>query len=49
MTNLYYDTCHPSRWRLEPPRNENTLTVLGMVLTGVDIACAVAGFIVLML
>ncbi|VII98654.1 hypothetical protein [Arthrobacter sp. DR-2P] len=28
MTNLYYDTCHPSRWRLEPPRNENTLTVL---------------------
>jgi hypothetical protein len=48
VTVLHYDICHPSRWRLEPPRHDNTLTVLGLLLTGVGLACAVAGFILMM-
>ncbi|SLK13878.1 hypothetical protein [Arthrobacter sp. P2b] len=46
---LHYDICHPTRWRLEPPRYDNTATVLGLVLTGVGMASAIAGFVLMML
>ncbi len=45
---LHYDHCHPSRWRLDPPPHDTTVTILGLILTGVGIACTVAGFVLLM-
>jgi hypothetical protein len=45
---LHYDICHPLQWRLEAPRHDNTLTVLGLVLTGVGVACTIAGFVLMM-
>ncbi|WP_455835155.1 hypothetical protein [Pseudarthrobacter siccitolerans] len=45
---LHYDSCHPGRWRLEPPTQSNTFTILGLVLTGVGPACTATGFILMM-
>lgn len=45
---LHYDICHPTRWRLDPPRQDDPVTVLGLLLTGVGIACMIAGFVLLM-
>ena len=45
---LHYDICHPARWRLEPPTPDNTLTILGLLLTGVGVACTIAGFVLMM-
>ena len=45
---LHYDICHPARWRLDPPEHDSTVTILGLVLTGVGVACMVAGFVLMM-
>ncbi|MDQ0867351.1 hypothetical protein QF036_005002 [Arthrobacter globiformis] len=45
---LHYDQCHPSRWSLGLPRHDNTISMLGLILTGVGVACTVAGFVLLM-
>jgi len=42
---FYYDTCHPARWSLHPPRHQNPLLVLGWILTGSGALCAVAGLV----
>jgi hypothetical protein len=46
---LYYDARHPHRWRRDLPAHPGrVLLVLGLVLTGVGMAAAVAGFLLLM-
>lgn len=46
---LHYDQCHPARWSLGQPRNENPVLIVGWILTSMGILCAVAGFFLLML
>jgi hypothetical protein len=48
QVELYYDQCHPSRWRLAPPRHENPALLIGWVLTGTGIVSTVAGFMLMM-
>jgi len=45
---LHYDLCHPSRWGLEPPKHENTVLILGWILTGLGILCTAGGFVLLL-
>lgn len=45
---LHYDQCHPARWGLETPRNENPALLTGWILTGTGILCTVVGFILMM-
>ena len=33
--DLFYDVCHPSRWGLTPPKQDNAAWTLGWILTGV--------------
>ncbi|SLK13873.1 hypothetical protein SAMN06272721_11959 [Arthrobacter sp. P2b] len=40
---FYYDTCHPAHWSMYPPRQQNPLLVLGWILTGAGVLCAVVG------
>ncbi|MEE2523905.1 hypothetical protein V1639_15035 [Pseudarthrobacter sp. J75] len=46
---LHYDQCHPARWSLGPPRHDNTVLIVGWILTVLGILCTVAGFVLLML
>ncbi|MGJ8720304.1 MAG: hypothetical protein ACSHW9_00545 [Salinibacterium amurskyense] len=41
---LYYDQCHPSRWRLARPRRTNAAMIIGSILTGIGLLSVVAGF-----
>ena len=45
---LYYDVCHPSRWGLTPPKQDNAAWVLGWILTGAGIVSTVGGFVLLL-
>jgi hypothetical protein len=40
---FYYDTCHPGRWSLHPPRRRNPILVVGWILAGAGILCSLAG------
>lgn len=46
---LHYDSCHPGRWSIGPPRRDNTFLITGWILTTVGIVCTVAGFILMMI
>jgi hypothetical protein len=46
--DLFYDVCHPSRWGLTPPKQENAAWTLGWILTGVGIVSTVGGFVLLL-
>jgi len=46
---VHYDLCHPSRCSLQPPRHDNTVLILGWILTGVGILSTIGGFILLLL
>lgn len=46
---LHYDPCHPGRWALTPPKQQNTALILGWILVSVGIFCTVAGFVLMML
>jgi hypothetical protein len=46
---LHYDICHPGRWALGPPRQDNSVLIVGWILTTVGIVCTMAGFVVMML
>ncbi|TSE14772.1 hypothetical protein B1A87_001330 [Arthrobacter sp. KBS0703] len=46
--DLHYDLCHPSRWSLGPPKHDNTVLILGWILTAVGILCTVGGFVLLL-
>ncbi|MBO1267379.1 hypothetical protein [Arthrobacter cavernae] len=46
---LHYDVCHPARWGLGPPRHDNTVLIVGWILTTVGIVCSLAGFVLMML
>ena len=45
---IHFDHCHPVRWGLEPPRNDNPFLIIGWILVSVAILCTVAGFIPIM-
>jgi hypothetical protein len=45
---LHYDVCHPSRWGLGPPQHDNTVLILGWILTGVGILSTAGGFVLLL-
>ncbi|MGR0162184.1 hypothetical protein [Paenarthrobacter nitroguajacolicus] len=45
---VHYDVCHPSRCSLQAPRHDNTVLILGWILTGVGIASTVGGFVLLL-
>ncbi|UKA51712.1 hypothetical protein LFT48_09435 [Arthrobacter sp. FW305-123] len=45
---VHYDLCHPSRCSLEPPRHDNTVLILGWILTGVGILSTLGGFVLLL-
>ncbi len=40
---VHYDLCHPSRCSLHPPRHDNTVLILGWILTGVGILSTLGG------
>ncbi|MDI2035668.1 hypothetical protein [Paenarthrobacter nitroguajacolicus] len=42
---VHYDTCHPSRCSLEPPRYDHTVLILGWILTGVGILSTIGGLV----
>ncbi|MFK0038259.1 hypothetical protein ACIQTW_00295 [Paenarthrobacter sp. NPDC090517] len=46
---VHYDLCHPSRCSLHPPRHDNTVLILGWILTGVGILSTLGGFVLLLL
>ena len=46
--DLFYDVCHPSRWELTRPRQDNAAWTLGWILTGVGIISTVGGFVLLL-
>ncbi|MFE4196764.1 hypothetical protein ACFRJ9_12920 [Paenarthrobacter sp. NPDC056912] len=46
---VHYDVCHPSRCSLQPPRHDNTVLILGWILTGVGIVSTLGGFVLLLL
>lgn len=46
---VHYDVCHPSRCSLRRPRHDNTVLILGWILTGVGIASTLGGFVLLLL
>ncbi|MGJ3189993.1 hypothetical protein FQP90_02485 [Paenarthrobacter nitroguajacolicus] len=46
---VHYDVCHPSRCSLQPPRHDNTVLILGWILTGVGILSTLGGFVLLLL
>ncbi|MET3369462.1 UNVERIFIED_CONTAM: hypothetical protein ABIE34_002716 [Jeotgalibacillus campisalis] len=46
---VHYDLCHPSRCSLYPPRHDNTVLILGWILTGVGILSTLGGFVLLLL
>ncbi|MBP2265871.1 hypothetical protein J3A64_001335 [Pseudarthrobacter sp. PvP004] len=46
---VHYDLCHPSRCSLQPPRHDNTVLILGWILTGVGILSTIGGFFLLLL
>ena len=46
---VHYDPCHPSRCSLHPPRHDNTVLILGWILTGVGILSTLGGFVLLLL
>ncbi|WP_314323641.1 hypothetical protein [Paenarthrobacter ilicis] len=45
---VHYDLCHPSRCSLEPPRHDNTVLILGWILTGLGILSTLGGFVLLL-
>ncbi|QYF90688.1 MULTISPECIES: hypothetical protein [Arthrobacter] len=45
---LYYDICHPARWSIRKPRNDNPVLAVGWILTAVGILCTLAGFVLMM-
>lgn len=45
---LHYDACHPARWGLGEPREENPVLAVGWTLTAVGIICTVAGFLLML-
>lgn len=45
---VHYDLCHPSRCSLRPPRHDNTVLILGWILTGVGILSTLGGFVLLL-
>jgi hypothetical protein len=47
QVELYYDQCHPARWRLARPRRENRALLIGWVLTSTGILSTVAGFVLM--
>lgn len=46
---LHYDHCHPGRWALHPPRQENLALILGWILVAVGMLCTAGGLVLLML
>jgi len=46
---LYYDQCHPARWRLAPSRHTNSALLIGSILTGSGLLSIVAGFMLMAL
>lgn len=48
QVELYYDQCHPSRWRLAPPHHDNHALLIGSILTGTGVLSTVAGFMLMM-
>ncbi|MGV8876106.1 MAG: hypothetical protein ACOH1K_01200 [Rhodoglobus sp.] len=47
QVELYYDRCHPSRWRFARPHHENHVLLIGGILTGMGILSTVAGFVLM--
>ncbi|WAP50857.1 hypothetical protein OL239_12780 [Arthrobacter sp. ATA002] len=45
---LHYDACHPARWGLGEPREENPALAVGWTLTAVGAACTLAGFFLML-
>ncbi|MGF6832265.1 hypothetical protein QF015_000414 [Paenarthrobacter sp. TE4293] len=45
---VHYDVCHPSRCSLKPPHHDNTVLILGWILTGLGIVSTVGGFVLLL-
>lgn len=46
---LHYDVCHPARFGLIAPQQDNIVLILGWILTSVGILCTVAGFVLMMI
>ncbi|WP_341392674.1 hypothetical protein [Arthrobacter sp. G119Y2] len=46
---LHYDACHPGRWGLGEPRNENPVLIVGWTLTAVGVVSTLAGFVLMLL
>jgi hypothetical protein len=49
QVELYYDQCHPFRWRLAPPHHDNHALLIGSVLTGTGILSTVAGLMLMLI
>jgi hypothetical protein len=45
---LHYDACHPTKWGLAEPRNENPVLIVGWTLAAVGILATLAGFILML-
>lgn len=45
---LHYDACHPAKWGLAEPRNENPALIVGWTLAAVGILSTLAGFILML-
>ena len=45
---LHYDACHPAKWGLEEPRNENPVLIVGWTLAAVGILSTLAGFLLML-
>ncbi len=46
---VHYDLCHPSRCSLQPPRYDNTVLILGWILTGIGLLSTVGGLLLVIL
>ncbi|MCA4135340.1 hypothetical protein [Arthrobacter sp. M4] len=48
LITVHFDSCHPARWSLTRPRHDNTLLILGWILTAVGILSVIGGFLLLL-
>ncbi|MCR1160239.1 hypothetical protein NEK97_02035 [Paenarthrobacter sp. UW852] len=46
---VHYDICHPSRCSLQPPKYDNTVLILGWVLTGIGFLSTVGGLLLVII
>ena len=45
---LHYDACHPARWGLGEPREDNPALALGWTLTAIGAGCTLIGFLLML-